>query len=907
VQQLAFIPPAASPVRRQYLSLKAQHPDAILFFQLGDFFETFEDDARSVAEACDLVLTSREMGRGERLPMAGVPVHAADAYIARLVERGYHIAICQQMEDPSASARSGSSVVRREITRIITPGTLVDPTLLPAERANYLVAVLIERGRAALAYADVSTGAFSAAEIPGPDHEELLRAELWRLQAAECLLPYGEATARLLPPGAATTVDAHLFSAAEAEHTLIAHFNVASLGALGLEHERLAAVTAGALLRYLNRNQPRASAAIERLHLYDARRHMVLDPATREHLEIVRGARGQRAGSLLHVMDRTRTPMGGRLLASWLGHPLLDREAIEKRLDSVAAFVEHSLFRQSVQECLRPMPDLERLAGRSAQRLLSPKEVLALAHSITLSEALRKTLSDASAGPIRALTARMDPPLDLVEQIRGTIVDEPPAGFGEGVIRGGVNDELDGLRSGSVDGRQWLINLEKRERERTGIKNLKVGYNRVFGYYIEISAAALGQPIDYYRQQETGATTLTELLDRLGYQRRQTLASVERFVTPELRDHEARQTRTQTRMAELERGIFDGLTLAIADRSAGLLATAAAAAEVDALASLAQIAQERRYVRPEVLDEPITEIIGGRHPVVESSVGWESYIPGDVQLLSGERRGAERTEPGGRANAPRIMLLTGPNMAGKTTYGRMALLATVMGQCGSFVPAERARIGLVDRVFLRSGAGDDIAGGQSTFMVEMTETAAILRNATPRSLAFFDEVGRGTSTYDGMAIARAIVEYLASSDHGCRTIFSTHYHELAAIEDEMPGVQNYQMEVREEASRVWFTYRIARGSADRSYGVHVAELAGLPPALVARAHSVLHELESTRPSPTRATESDTPDPLPEVLFELAAVDVNGTTPLDALRILHDLRARANRWLGEHGRGARAHP
>jgi DNA mismatch repair protein MutS len=564
------------------------------------------------------------------------------------------------------------------------------------------------------------------------------------------------------------------------------------------------------------------------------------------------------------------------------------------------------------------MPDLERLAGRAAQRLLSPKEVLALAHSITLSAELRQALAESEDEPLAVLRDRMDPPLELVETICSTIVDEPPAAFGDGVIKKGVLDELDQLHSGSVDGRQWLIGLEKRERERTGLKNLKVGYNRVFGYYIEVSGAALGQPVDYYRQQETGAQTLSDLLERLGYQRRQTLASVERFVTPELREHEARQTRAQTRMSEIEREVFDALTQRIAAQAARLLATASAVAEVDGLASLAQIAQERRYVRPIMLDESETEIVGGRHPVVESSIGWDSYIPGDVRLSMPRVEGAS---PEGEAAVPAassvsidrdphgsasIVLLTGPNMAGKTTYGRMALLVTLMGQCGSFVPAERARLGLVDRIFLRSGAGDDIAGGQSTFMVEMTETASILRNATNRSLAFFDEVGRGTSTYDGMAIARAIVEYLATAETGCRTIFSTHYHELAAIEQEMPSVRNFHMEVREAENRVWFTYRLAPGSADRSYGVHVAQLAGLPASVVARADAVLRELEAPGPAERSARAPRKAALIPDVLLELAELDVNQTTPIEALRKLEDLRSRADRLLSER-RGDRADP
>ena len=920
--QLAFVPPAASPIRRQYLTLKRQHPDAILFFQLGDFYETFEEDARLVAEVCDIALTSREMGKGERVPMAGVPIHAAEVYLGRLVERGYHIAICQQMEEPSAAARVGSTVVRREVTRVITPGTLVDPSLLSAERANYLAALVVEGKATGLAYADISTGEFACVEMQGGSHAEAARAELWRLRPAECLVEAEMAGQGVLPEGCSATVDESLFSRAEAERTLCQHFGVASSAALGLAERPLAARAVAAVLQYLGRTQPRAAASVERLRVYEADGHMALDPATREHLELTRGARGRRDGSLLHALDRTRTPMGARTLVSWLSHPLVDKPGIDARLDGVGWLVDRAQMRPELRAALGELPDLARLAGRAAQRLLTPREALALAAGLERATHLRELLPLDVPGRLGEATGAVDPPLEIVDDIRSTLVDDPPLIFGEGVIRRGRISELDDLRVHSTDGRRWLLDLERRERERSGVKNLKVGYNRVFGYYLEVSVAALGQSLDYYRRQETEATTVAQLLEQLGYQRRQTLTSVERFATGELREHEAKQARATARMAELERAAFDALLDRVAREAARLRSTADAVAEIDVLASFAQIAEEQRYVCPDIVEEARTEIVGGRHPVVEGAIGWDAYIPNDVHLgvggwglgdgkpvepeddpLSGaplsRQADSESTQVGPPASnpqppTPQVILLTGPNMAGKTTYGRMVLLVALLGQCGCFVPAERARLGLVDRIFLRSGAGDDIAGGQSTFMVEMTETAAILRNATSRSLAFFDEVGRGTSTYDGMAIARAIVERLASPERGCRTIFSTHYHELADIADELPAVCNFHMDVQESARQVWFTYRVAPGSADRSYGVHVARLAGLPSAVVARADVFLRELEDGAGSGQSLERPATKvvPPLPEVVYDLADVDVERTTPLEALQALERLRARA---------------
>jgi DNA mismatch repair protein MutS len=908
--QLAFIPPAASPIRQQYLALKRQHPDAILLFQLGDFFESFEDDARTVATVCDVALTSREMGRSERLPMAGVPVHAADGYIARLVERGYHVAICEQVDEPPTTVRSGSALVRRQITRVLTPGTVVDPRYLSATRSNYLAALVLERTRVGIAYADVSTGEFRCVQVDGDDGAELARAELWRIQAAECLVQDPETTSSLLPAGTRTTV-AESISEVEAQHRLCTHFAVASIVALGLDERPLAARAAGEVLRYVERTHPRGLAGLERLHVVDVRGHMIIDPWTRDRLEISHGAGGRRSGALIQSLDHTRTPMGARLLADWLGHPLVDKGAIDARLDAVGALLAHRAGYRAAQASLAGFADLERLARRAAQGLLLPRDVLALADALDSAQDIARAFAavardegGSAAGTGGAIgngatvisnaVARIDLPDGLAVEIRGTIVDDPPNAFGEGVIRPGQIPELDELRDSAKQGKSWLLELERRERERTGIKNLKVGFHRVFGHYIEIATAALNQGLDYYRQQETGAATTGGLLERLGYQRRQTLASAERFVTDELREHEARQARSSTRMVELERQTFDAQLQRIGAKCGALTQAAAAIAELDAYASLAEIAEERRYVRPEIVEHSESHIVGGRHPVVEEAVGWGAYIGGDVHLWS-----EPAVDDGGAGQAPALVLLTGPNMAGKTTYGRMALLISLMGQSGSYVPADRATLGLVDRICLRSGAGDDIAAGQSTFMLEMTEAAAILRTVTQRSLVFFDEVGRGTSTYDGMAIARAIVEYLAVPERACRTIFSTHYHELAIVEQEFPLVRNFHMDVREGAGSVAFTYRIVPGSADRSYGVHVARLAGLPAPVIARASELLAELESGAgaPSTGRAPRDGRNREVPAFVAWLGGLDVERTTPLEALSTLERLRAEAREWWG----------
>jgi DNA mismatch repair protein MutS len=871
LDQLALLGPEylpTTPVRRQYLELKARHPDAILFFRLGDFYETFDEDAKIVAKALDIVLTGRDIGRGERVPMAGVPYHAAEGYVARLIEQGHRVAICDQIGEVPAKG-----LVRREVVRVISPGTLVEDGLLPSRANNFLAAVIVERGAAGLAWVDVSTGQLSATEMRGPAWNGLLAAELVRLGPSECLVPAQELEGQddsltaLLPPGARTTPrPASAFAPHRAAERLRRHFKTAAVASLGLEERPLAGRATAAILEYVDENLPAATALLDRLELYAVEGSMVLDAATRRSLELTESLRnGQRDGSLLAAIDQTVTPMGARTLRRWLTQPLLDLDAITSRHDAVAWLVERRAVRASLVETLGALPDLERLASRAARASAVRKLPL-------VCEALR--------GDVPGLLSdlRRDPSAfaPLAASIEETLADPPPAQFGEGIIRPGRSPELDEIRALAGDTRAWIADLERSERERTGLRNLKVGYNRVFGYYLEVSRAALAQPTDYYQREKTGASTAGEHLERLDYVRKQTMTAVERFVTPKLQEYELRARNAQEEIVRLERAVFAELLDTAAEVARQLLDTATVLARLDALASLAETAVRCEYVRPQIGDGPELEIVGGRHPVVEQAIGHELFMPNDTRL--------------GTPDAT-IAILTGPNMAGKSTYLRQVALIQLLAQVGSFVPAASARLGIVDRVFARVGAQDDLAGQRSTFMVEMIETANILRNATPRSLLVLDEIGRGTSTFDGIAVARAIVEYLHENPQlRCKTLFATHYHELADLADELAAVTSLQMEVLERGEQVVFLHRVVPGAADRSYGVHVARLAGVPDPVTRRAAAILDDLEQARDahaSPTNGVVTVAAGPRlspgeSEALARLRTLEPMRMSPLDAL-------------------------
>ena len=853
-----------TPLRRQYLDIKRRYPHAILFFRLGDFYETFDGDAETVARELEIVLTSRPVGK-ERVPLAGIPHHALDSYLARLIAKGYKVAICEQMEEPG----KGKKLVERQVVRVVTPGTLVEENLLERGTNNYLAALAPGDGQAGLAYVDVSTGEFACTQIAA----EAAAAELDRLSPAELLLPQG-----VSPPegvkATLTPLQPPAFEEGAAVERLLEHFSTPSLEGLGLAGLTLAAVAAGAVIAYLEENQQALLPQVSRISYQRSDGFMGLDTVTRRNLEVFASLRPDTPqSSLLAVIDHTRTAMGARLLRRWLGQPLLDAGEIGRRQDGVQLFFDSAVRRGRASSILAKLPDLERIVARVGAGSATARDLVALRAGLELVPDLQRALDDdlvSADGRRRVheeLVDGLHPCRDTVELIAQAIADEPAA---DAVIRPGFSEELDTLRGSARDARQYLADLERRERERTGIKSLKVGYNKVFGYYIEVSKSNLkAVPHDY--------------------QRRQTLVGGERYTTTDLQEHEFRILHARERQEELEETLFRQVCTQVAANGARIRDTAAAVALVDVFCGLGEAAVHSRYVRPTVDDSDAIAIRDGRHPVVESSLSGSvsgGFVPNDTYMAGDDAQ---------------IIVLTGPNMAGKSTYLRQAALIVVLAQIGSFVPAAEARIGVVDRIFSRVGATDDIAAGHSTFMVEMLETAAILHSATPRSLLLFDEIGRGTSTYDGMAIARAVVEFLHNRPElAARTLFATHYHELVELEAVLPRVRNYNVAVTEQGGEVVFLHRILPGGADRSYGVYVAQLAGLPKPVVLRAQELLEELEASsggasRPVMGRREESPQ---LPlfaansALLKELAETDADSLTPLQALTRLYELAERA---------------
>ena len=860
-----------TPLRRQYLEVKAQHPDAIVLFRLGDFYETFDDDARTAAAELEIVLTGRDMGKGQRVPMAGVPAHALESYLARLIRRGYKVAICEQVSDPAASA----GLVERDVVRVVTPGTVVEPGLLDERANNFIAAVALSGDLAGLAFADITTAEFATAQVP----LLTLPLELERLSPAELLVPEevdaGSIVGALKPsqaddPGPSVTQTADsLYRLGTARRTLLEHFGVTTLEAFGCEGMPLAIQAAGALLAYLQDTQRGKVGQLTSLHTYSPERYMTLDYQTRRNLELFRAGRFGGGTALLDVLDYTKTPMGGRLLRRWLGQPLLDHDEMEHRLDAVAWFHASSIRRENTAALLGGMSDLERLMNRVTAGTALPREVVSLRRSLEAVPAMLALLAEGEEA-VGRLREDLHPCEDVVAVIAVAVNDDPAALGGHGdVVRPGFSEELDNLRTASRDAKEFIAGLERQERERSGIGNLRVGYNKVFGYYLEVSNANLSRvPEDYIR--------------------RQTLVNAERFITPELKEYEALILNAEERLEELENAIFRQVCRQVANEASRILETASAVAQVDLFRGLAEAASRNGYVRPAFADDGVLEISGGRHPVVEHVLPAGAFVPNDTAM--------------GQAGAS-LMVLTGPNMAGKSTYIRQVALIVLMAQVGSFVPADAVRMGIVDRIFTRVGLQDDLATGQSTFMVEMVETAAILHHATAQSLVILDEIGRGTSTYDGLAIARAVAEYLHSHPRlGCKTLFATHYHELTALADYLPNAVNYNVTAVEADGQVTFLHRIVPGGADRSYGVHVARLAGLPPPLVSRATELLAELEADdapkrgrRPQATAPQSAQLPllpaadDGLRDAVLGL---DITEMTPLEALNKLYALQQQA---------------
>jgi DNA mismatch repair protein MutS len=844
-----------SPARQQYLDIKREYPNTILFFRLGDFYETFDEDAEITSRELDIVLTQRSVGKGVRAPLAGIPYHAVENYLARLIEKGYHVAICEQVGDTPVKG-----LFPRKVVRVVTPGTVTEPALLPGDSNNYLASVFISDGHsshsnagrpyAAVAYADITTGEFAVTELP----VEALRAELTRLQPAEILYPDNQ-TLNDGIQGHKTSYPAWRFEPGKCEETLLAHFRVSTLQGFGLKGQGLSIRAAGAIVQYLKDTQPDSLALLRTLRAYSLNEFMTLDTATRRNLELDETLRGERRGSLLGTLDRTVTPMGKRMIHQWVSQPLLSVERIKRRQNGLQYFFDDGMKRAEVRAALKPLADLERLVNRVLAGYAQPRDLVAMRDTLSRLPNLLNLIGQDETSTLPKLELANDE----LSLLQACIDDDPPATLqNTGIIRPGYTQELDSVIEASQHARDWIASLESVERDRTGIKSLKVGYNKVFGYYIEISRGAADKaPSNYIRKQ--------------------TLVNAERFITPEMKEYETLVLNAEERIREIELRLFKESCASISKSAHKLLQIARSLAVLDVLSALAETAALGGYVRPEVVEGSQLEIHEGRHPVVEQSLSNKRYVPNDVIFEKGEI----------------VRVITGPNMSGKSTFLRQAALIVLMAQIGSFVPADSAMIGLVDRIFTRIGAQDEIHAGQSTFMVEMIEAANILHHATARSLLILDEIGRGTSTYDGLSIAWGMIEYIHNHPHlRAKTLFATHYHELTQLAELLPGVRNYNVAVSEADNKVVFLHKIVPGGADRSYGIHVAQLAGLPSPVIQRANEIMAELEKTS---GRAVKIDPHAAQQALLFpesspllnELKELDVNSLSPIEALNKLFE--------------------
>ncbi len=844
-----------TPVRRQYLDEKKKHPDAILFFRLGDFYETFDEDAEITARELDIVLTSRPVGGGVRVPLAGIPYHAVDNYLARLIEKGYHVAICDQIGEVPAKG-----LVERKVVRVVTPGTVTEPGLLPGDANNYLASVILDSSgsssgtAASVSYTDVTTGEFAVTELP----LEALRAELTRLHPAEILFPDNQK----LPDGIighTTPLPAWKFEPGKCNETLLTQFNAASLDGFGLKANSLSVRAAGAIIQYLKETQPNALNLLNSLRSYSLNEFMTLDASTRRNLELDETLRGERKGSLLGTLDATITPMGKRMIHQWVSQPLLNVERIIKRQNGVEYFVQNGMARAELREALKPIADLERLINRVIAGQAQPRDLAAMRGTLGELPKIKEVIGEQKAEGGRQWSVCAE----QLSLLQNALDDDPPATLqNTGVIRPGYSAELDGVMDASKHAREWIANLESVEREKTGIKTLKVGYNKVFGYYIEISRGAADKAPEHYI-------------------RKQTLVNAERFITPEMKEYETLVLNAEERIKEIETRLFKEVCAELAKAANKILSTARAIAELDVLSALGEVSALNGYTKPQVHAGSELEIHEGRHPVVEQLLKSDRYIPNDVIFEKGEV----------------IRVITGPNMSGKSTFLRQAALIVLMAQMGSFVPAASARIGLVDRIFTRIGAQDEIHAGQSTFMVEMVEAANILHHATPRSLLILDEIGRGTSTYDGLSIAWGIIEHIHNHPQlRAKTLFATHYHELTQLAELLPGVRNYNVAVSEADGRVVFLHKIIPGGADKSYGIHVAQLAGLPAPVIGRANEIMLELEKSaargvKIDPNVAQQAALFPETNPLLDELKDMDVNSLSPIEALNKLFEWQKR----------------
>ena len=878
-----------TPMMKQYMQTKEEYKDCILFYRLGDFYEMFFDDALTASKELEITLTGKNCGLEERAPMCGIPYHAVDSYLNRLVSKGYKVAICEQVEDP----KTAKGIVKREVIRVVTPGTNLDTQGLDETKNNYIMCIVYMADRYGLSVADVTTGEYLVTEL---DSQTKLMDELYKFMPSEIVcneafymsgLDLDDLKNRLHM--AIYSMEAWYFDDALCRETLQEHFKVASLEGIGLSDYECGMIASGALLKYLEETQKNSLSHMSRLTRYATGNYMVLDSATRRNLELVETLREkQKRGSLLWVLDKTKTAMGARTLRKYVEQPLIDKKSIVKRLDAVAELKDNAICREEIREYLNPVYDLERLVGKITYQSANPRDLIAFQSSLSMLPSVKCILKDMESDLLKEIYEELDPLEELCDLVGRAIQEEPPLAMKEGgIIKDGYNEEVDRLRKAKSEGKNWLADLETKEREKTGIKNLRIRYNKVFGYYLEVTNSFKDLVPDYYT-------------------RKQTLANAERYIIPELKELEDTILGAEDKLCALEYELYCEVRNTIAAELTRIQRTAKAVAKLDVIASLALVAERNNYVRPKINEKGVIDIRDGRHPVVEKMIPNDMFIANDTYLDDKKQR---------------ISIITGPNMAGKSTYMRQAALIVLMAQLGSFVPASSANIGFVDRIFTRVGASDDLASGQSTFMVEMNEVANILRNATSKSLLILDEIGRGTSTFDGLSIAWAVVEYISNSKLlGAKTLFATHYHELTELEGKISNVNNYCIAVKEKGDDIVFLRKIVKGGADKSYGIQVAKLAGVPDPVINRAKEIVEELvtaditgkvkdiavqgsETKKKTQKKLDEVDLTqfslfDTVKDddVLNELKELDISHMTPMDAMNKLYQLQNKLrNRW------------
>ncbi|MFZ3383968.1 MAG: DNA mismatch repair protein MutS [Candidatus Methanoperedens sp.] len=863
-----------TPAMKQYYEAKEKHRDALIFFRMGDFYESFGDDAKIIAKELEITLTSRGRDKeGGDMPLAGIPYHAVDSYLPKLIKKGYKVAICEQLEDP----KMAKGVVKRGVVRVITPGTVIDSSLISDQSNNYLMSVSGEGTQFGISFLDVSTGEFLTTQFSDNNSYDKIISEAARMHPAECILAPAlfenkKLTERLKQSGIILNkFDAEAFDLKSAQERLLKHFRVMTLEGMGCDKLKLAIEASGAALLYAKTTQMRDLNHIQSMRTYSENESMVLDSITLRNLEIIQGIRGETGGSLLSVIDHTKTSMGGRLLRKWLLLPLISVVKINERLDAIEDIVKKTLLRYDLRSQLSNIRDIERLIGRIVYGNSNARDLISLKVSLLTIPEIKRSLkeSDVRSGLLLSILERLGDHQDIVALLDRALVDDPPVTVREGgMIKEGYNEKLDELKKMSLHGKDWIARMQQKERDRTGIKSLKIGYNSVFGYYIEVTKTNLSQvPSEYIRKQTT--------------------ANGERFYTPELKEKEVMILSAEDKRTALEFELFTGINQFIAGKSKELQITAQALGELDVIANLAEMAVNNKYIRPEINDSCNVLIRDGRHPVIEYAIPG-GFVPNDTNMDCQDNQ---------------FLLLTGPNMAGKSTYMRQTAMIVLMAQIGSFVPASFASIGLVDRIFTRVGAFDDLASGQSTFMIEMVELANILNNATPKSLILLDEIGRGTSTYDGYSIAKAVVEFIHNKDRvGVRSLFATHYHQLTVMSGALKRVKNFHVAVKEEGNDLVFLRKIIPGATDKSYGIHVARLAGVPLKVTQRAKEILKEVENGSSIGSRGKDSakytqlmlfDSDNTTKEspVVEELKKLNVDAMTPLEALNALADLKKK----------------